>query len=117
MVKREKRAIAPDAFIEIADAERATCSPSWSRHGDGSNRQLKKKAGGYAEYARAKAWRERHRFCPALLSITTTEKRAGSFLRMMRKDLGRDALLLTCVCDLARGLKRCPTEPRWHQDR
>ena len=48
------------------------------------------------------------------LFITTTEMRAHSFLSMMCKELGRDALLLTCVCDLARGLKRCPTEARWH---
>ena len=116
-VAREERAIAPDAFIEITDASgRQLLAFLELDMGTMSHRQLKKKAGGYAEYGRANAWRERHRFCPALLFITTTEKRAGSFLSMMHRDLGRDALLLTCVCDLARRLKLCATEPRWRID-
>lgn len=113
-IKREDRAIAPDVFIEISAADgRDLLAFVELDMGTMSHRQLKKKAAGYAAYARASAWRERHRFCPALLFITTTEKRARSFLNMMRKELGRDALLLTCVCDLARGLRRCPTEARW----
>jgi len=117
LAAREERAIAPDAFIEITDASgRQLLAFLELDMGTMSNRQLKKKAGGYADYARANAWRERHRFCPALLFITTTEKRADSFLSMMHRDLGRDALLLTCVCDLARRLKLCATEPRWRID-
>lgn len=50
---------------------------------------------------------------PALLFVTTTEKRARSFLATMRRELERDGLLPTCACDLARGLERCATEARW----
>lgn len=78
-----------------------------------SHRRLKTKATGYAEYVKAEAWRERHRFCPALLFVTTAEKRARSFLEAMEKEAGRDSLLLTCACDLARRLPRFASEDRW----
>ncbi len=111
---RDKRAIAPDAFIEIADADGGSLLAFVELDmGTMSHRRLKQKATGYAEYARAEAWRERHRFCPALLFITTTEKRARSFLAAMRRELERDALFLTCACDLARRLRHCATESRW----
>jgi Replication-relaxation len=110
---RKKRAIAPDAFIEIADADRGSLLAFVELDmGTMSHRRLKQKAAGYAEYAKAEAWRERHRFCPALLFVTTTEKRARSFLAAMRRELERDGLL-TCACDLARRLERCATEARW----
>jgi len=111
---REKRAIAPDAFVEIADADGGSLLAFVELDmGTMSHRRLKQKATGYAEYAKAEAWRERHRFCPALLFITTTKKRARSFLAAMRRELGREALLLTRACDLARGLRSCATEARW----
>jgi hypothetical protein len=114
LAAREERAIAPDAFIEITAASGHQLLAFLELDmGTMSHRQLRKKASGYADYARADAWRERHRFCPALLFITTTEKRANAFLSMMHRELGRDALLLTCVCNLARRLKLCATEPRW----
>ena len=117
LAAREGRAIAPDAFIEITDASgRQLLAFLELDMGTMSHRQLKKKAGGYADYSRADAWRERHRFCPALLFITTTEKRAASFLSMMRRELGPDALLLTCACDLARKLRLCAAAPRWRID-
>ncbi len=110
---RKKRAIAPDAFVEIADTDgRAMLAFVELDMGTMSHRRLKQKATGYAEYAKAEAWRKRHRFCPALLFVTTTEKRARSFLAAMRRELERDALL-TCACDLARRLERCVTETRW----
>ena len=110
---REKRAIAPDAFIEIADADgRGLLAFVELDMGTMSHRRLKQKAAGYAEYAKAEAWRERYRFCPALLFVTTTEKRARSFLAAMRRELERDSLL-TCACDLARRLRSCATEARW----
>jgi hypothetical protein len=112
--KRDRRAIAPDAFAEIGDVDgRALLAFIELDMGTMSHRRLKQKANGYAEYARAEAWRQRHRFCPALLFITTTEKRARSFLAAMEKELGRDALLPTCACDLARRLDRIATAPRW----
>src|SRR5665811_900196 len=113
-ITREKRAIAPDAFVEIADADEGSLLAFVELDmGTMSHRRLKQKAAGYAEYAKAEAWREHHRFCPALLFVTTTEKRARSFLAAMRKELGREALLLTCACDLARRLEVCATEARW----
>lgn len=114
LVKRDQRAIAPDVLIEITDRDGgALCAFIELDMGTMSHRRLKQKAAGYAEYARAEAWRERHRFCPALLFVTTTEKRARSFLAAMLKELGREALLLTCACDLARRLDRIATEPGW----
>lgn len=116
-IKREKRAIAPDAFIEIEDTEgRELRAFVELDMGSMSHRRLKRKATGYAEYAKAGAWRELHRFCPALLFITTTEKRARSFLASMGRELDNDASLLTCACDLARRLPRCVTEARWYID-
>jgi Replication-relaxation len=111
---REERAIAPDAFIEIADAEGTKLYAFLELDlGTMSHRRLKQKAAGYAEYARAEAWRDRHRFCPALLFLTTTEKRARSFLAAMLRELGRDSLLLTCACELARSPEPVATAPRW----
>jgi Replication-relaxation len=114
---RETRAIAPDVFIEITHAEGHEL-PAFVEldMGSMSHRRLKRKAAGYAEYAKAEAWRERHRFCPALLFITTTEKRARSFLASMGRELDNDASLLACACDLARRLPRCVTEARWYID-
>jgi hypothetical protein len=108
------RAVAPDALIEITDAEgRALLAFLELDMGTMSHRRLRQKAAGYADYARAEAWRERHRFCPALLFLTTTGKRARSFLAAMEKELGHDALLLTCASDLARTPDRCATDRRW----
>jgi hypothetical protein len=111
---RGERAIAPDALIEIAgDDDRPLLAFLELDMGTMSHRRLKQKAAGYAEYARAEAWRERHAFCPALLFLTTTEQRARSFLAAMERELGSDSLLLTCASHLARGLERCAVDPGW----
>jgi hypothetical protein len=108
------RAVAPDVFVAISDTDgRELGALVEFDMGTMSHRRLKTKAAGYAEYAKANAWRGRHLICPALLFITTTEKRARSFLSAMLKELGREALLLTCACDLARRPATIPTEPRW----
>jgi hypothetical protein len=110
----KSRAVAPDAYVEIADSDGHALSALVELDmGSMPHRRLKTKAAGYAEYARAGAWRERHPFCPALLFVTTTEKRARSFLASMLKELGREALLLTCACDLARNPTCIPSDPRW----
>ena len=83
---RKKRAIAPDVFIEVSDSGHALLAFIELDMGTMSHRRLKQKAAGYAEYAKAEAWRERHRFCPALLFLTTTEKRARSFLAAMERE-------------------------------
>lgn len=114
---REQRAIAPDVFIEITDTNgRELRAFVELDMGSMSHRRLKRKAAGYAEYAKVGAWRERHRYCPALLFITTTDKRARSFVAAMRRELDNNATLLTCACDLARRLPHCATEPRWLVD-
>ena len=111
---RERRAIAPDALVEIRGAEeRRLLAFVELDMGTMSHRRLKEKVAGYAEYARVEAWRERHRFCPALLFITTTEKRARSFLAAIAGQSERSSLLLTGACDRVRDLERCVTEPCW----
>jgi len=117
-LKKEKRAIAPDVFIEIEDTEGREL-PGFVEldMGSMSHRRLKRKAAGYAEYAKVGAWRERHRFCPALLFITTTEKRARAFLAAMGRETGDDATILTYACDLARRLPRCAAGRHWLIDR
>jgi hypothetical protein len=113
-LKRQERAIAPDAFIEIENADgHGLLAFIELDMGSMSHRRLKGKAAGYAEYVKARAWRKRHRFCPALLFLTTTEKRARSFLATMRRELDGDAPLLTCACDLAHRLAGCATDSRW----
>ncbi len=111
--QREKRGIAPDVFIEISDGGHTLLAFIELDMGTMSHRRLKQKAAGYAEYAKARAWQERHCFCPALLFLTTTEKRARSFLAVMERDLEEAASLLTCASDLARRIERCATERRW----
>ncbi|MEX2106526.1 MAG: replication-relaxation family protein [Solirubrobacterales bacterium] len=113
-LRRDKRAVAPDVFIEISDLDdRALLAFIELDMGTMSHRRLRQKAAGYAEYAKAAAWRENHRLCPALLFLTTTEQRARSFLSAMQKELERDTLLLTCASDLAQTIERCATERRW----
>lgn len=117
LTSRKKHAIAPDIFVEIADQDGQPLLAFIELDmGSMSHRRLTQKATGYADYAQAKAWQQRHPFCPALLFITTTEKRARSFLAAMRKQAGRRSLLLTCVCDLARELDRCAVDERWLLD-
>ena len=77
-----------------------------------SHRQLKAKAAGYGEYARLEAWRHRNPFCPALLFITTSEKRARSFLAASGREIDSARMLVACV-GLARDLRRCVVAPEW----
>jgi hypothetical protein len=114
---RSARAIAPDALVEITDTDgRALLAFVELDMGTMSHRRLRQKATGYGDYAKAEAWRECHRFCPALLFITTTVARARSFLAAMHKEAGKDSLLLTCACDLARRPERMVDAPRWLHD-
>jgi hypothetical protein len=109
---REERAIAPDACIDIAEADgRRLLGFVELDLGTMSHRQLKAKAAGYGEYARLEAWRHRNPFCPALLFITTSEKRARSFLAAADREIGA-RMLVACV-GLARDLRRCIVAPEW----
>jgi hypothetical protein len=109
---REERAIAPDACIDVAEADgRRLFGFIELDLGTMSHRQLKAKAAGYGEYARLEAWRHRNPFCPALLFITTSEKRARSFLAASDREIGT-RMLVACV-GLARDLRRCIVAPEW----
>jgi hypothetical protein len=109
---REERAIAPDACIDVAEADgRRLLGFVELDLGTMSHRQLKAKAAGYGEYARLEAWRHRNPFCPALLFITTSEKRARSFLAASDREIGA-RMLVACV-GLARDLRRCVLAPEW----
>jgi hypothetical protein len=108
---REERAIAPDACIGIAEADRRKLYGFVELDlGTMSHRQLKAKAAGYGEYVRLEAWRERNPFCPALLFITTSEKRARSFLAAADREIDSARMLVACV-GLARDLRRCIAAP------
>ncbi len=110
---REERAIAPDACIDVAEADgRRLFGFVELDLGTMSHRQLKAKAAGYGEYARLEAWRHRNPFCPALLFITTSEKRARSFLAASKREIDRNRMLVACV-GLARDLRRCVVAPEW----
>jgi hypothetical protein len=110
---REERAIAPDACIDVAETDgRRLFGFIELDLGTMSHRQLKAKAAGYGEYARLEAWRHRNPFCPALLFITTSEKRARSFLAASRREIDRSRMLVACI-GLARDLPRCVVAPEW----
>lgn len=110
---REERAIAPDACIDVAEADGQRLFGFVELDlGTMSHRQLKAKAAGYGEYARLEAWRHRNPFCPALLFITTSEKRARSFLAAGGREIDRSRMLVACV-GLARDLLRCILAPEW----
>ncbi len=110
---REKRAIAPDACIQITDTNgKGLIGLVELDLGTMSHRQLKAKAAGYGEYARLKAWRQRNAYCPPLLFITTSEKRAQSFLAAADREIDSARMLVACV-GLARDLRRCVVAPEW----
>lgn len=110
---RAKRAIAPDACIQITEADnRGLLGLVELDLGTMSHRQLKAKAAGYGEYAQLKAWRHRNAYCPPLLFITTSEKRARSFLAAADREIDNARMLVACV-GLARDLRRCIAAPEW----
>ena len=110
---REERAIAPDACIQIADADdKGLIGLVELDLGTMSHRQLKAKAAGYREYAQLEAWHHRNAYCPPLLFITTSEKRTRSFLAAADKEIDSARMLVACV-GLARDLRRCIVAPEW----
>jgi hypothetical protein len=110
---REERAIAPDACIQIADADgNGLLGLVELDLGTMSHRQLKAKAAGYGEYAQLEAWHHRNAYCPPLLFITTSEKRARAFLAAADREIDSARMLVACV-GLARDLRRCIAAPEW----
>lgn len=109
-----RRAIAPDARIEFQDRDRRRLMGFLEIDlGTMSHRRLRAKARGYAEYAGARAWRERHDFCPALLFATIVERRAVAFLDALAAELEDDAELFACACGLVGEPERAVAEPDW----
>ncbi|HXF31789.1 MAG TPA: replication-relaxation family protein [Solirubrobacterales bacterium] len=110
---REERAIAPDVCIQIADTDgKGLLGLVELDLGTMSHRQLKAKAAGYGEYAQLEAWHHRNAYCPPLLFITTSEKRARSFLAAADREIDSARMLVACV-GLARDLRRCIAAPEW----
>jgi hypothetical protein len=112
----KEHAVAPDAFIQIAEPDgRILFGLVELDLGTMSTRQLKAKAEGYGEYAKLEGWRERNPYCPPLLFITTSEKRARSFLATCRRVVDR-RLMFVVAAGLARDIGRSLVAPEWLVD-
>ncbi|HUZ15267.1 MAG TPA: replication-relaxation family protein [Gaiellaceae bacterium] len=85
-----ERALAPDALIHLHhDNGRGLLAFVELDMGTMSHTRLKTKAAGYAAYAAQASWTDSHPFCPCLLFLTTTETRAGAFLKLLNGLLDR----------------------------
>jgi DNA-binding Lrp family transcriptional regulator len=104
----KEHAVAPDACIQIEQADgRVLFALVELDLGTMSARQLKAKAEGYGEYVEREGWRQRNPYCPPLLFITTSEKRARSFLATCRRTIDRSRMLVAAtplVRDIGRSL-------------
>jgi len=106
-------AVAPDACIQIAEADgRILLGLVELDLGTMSARQLKAKVEGYGEYAKLEGWRQRSEYCPPLLFITTSEKRARSFLAICRRAVDQQRMLVAAT-GLARDIDRSLVAPEW----
>lgn len=109
----KEHAVAPDACIQIKEADgRLLLGLVELDLGTMSARQLKAKAEGYGEYAKLEGWRKRNAYCPPLLFITTSEKRARSFIATCRRTVDRDRMLVAGIGS-ARDIGRALTAPKW----
>ncbi|HEY5815749.1 MAG TPA: replication-relaxation family protein [Solirubrobacterales bacterium] len=109
----KEHAVAPDARVQIAEADgRFLLGLVELDLGTMSARQLKAKAEGYGEYAKLEGWRQRNEYCPPLLFITTSEKRARSFLATCRRTVDQDRMLVAASA-LARDIGRSLVAPEW----
>jgi hypothetical protein len=105
----KEHAVAPDACIQIEEADgRVLLGLVELDLGTMSARQLKAKAEGYGEYAEREGWRQRNSYCPPLLFITTSEKRARSFLATCGRTVDQRQMLVAATAltrDTGRSLK------------
>jgi len=109
----KEHAVAPDACIQIEEADgRVLLGVVELDLGTMSTRQLKAKAEGYGEYAKLEGWRQRNEYCPPLLFITTSEKRARLFLAICRRTVDQGQMLVA-ACGLARDIGRSLLAPEW----
>ncbi len=108
-----EHAVAPDAGIQISDPDgRNLFALVELDRGTMSSRQLKSKALGYGDYVEQAGWRQTYPYCPALLFLTTSEKRARSFLSTCEKAIDRREMLVA-ASGLARDIGRALTAPEW----
>ncbi len=106
-------AVAPDACIQIAEADgRVLVALVELDLGTMSTRQLKAKAEGYGEYVECEGWRQRNSYCPPLLFLTTSEKRARSFLAICRRTVDRSRMLVAATA-LARDIGHSLVAREW----
>jgi hypothetical protein len=83
-----ERALAPDAMLALIDEQdRGFRAFVEIDLGTMSHARLRAKADLYAAYAATDAWRTRHPYLPALLFLTTTDIRAGKFLKALARSL------------------------------
>jgi hypothetical protein len=109
----KEHAVAPDTCVQIADADgRVLLALVELDLGTMSARQLKAKAEGYGEYAGLEGWRQRNEYCPPLLFITTSEKRARSFLAICGRAVDQEQMLVAAT-GLAREIDRSLVAPKW----
>jgi hypothetical protein len=105
-------AVAPDACVQITDPDGHSLIAQVELDlGTMSTRQLKAKAEGYGEYTRLEGWRERNEYCPPLLFLTTSEKRARSFLATC--DHAVDQRMSVAACGLVRDIDRALNAQEW----
>jgi hypothetical protein len=83
-----ERTLAPDATLALIDAQDRNLRAFVEIDlGTMSHARLHAKAELYAAYAASDAWRARHPYLPALLFLTTTDIRAGKFLKALARSL------------------------------
>lgn len=109
----KEHAVAPDACIQIEEADgRVLLGLVELDLGTMSARQLKAKAEGYGEYVEREGWRQRNSYCPPLLFITTSEKRARSFLATCRRTVDQSRVIVAAT-PLARDIGRSLAAREW----
>lgn len=105
----KEHAVAPDACIQIEEEDgRVLLALVELDLGTMSARQLKAKTEGYGEYVEREGWRQRNPYCPPLLFLTTSEKRARSFLAICRRSVDRGQMLVAATAsarDIGRSLR------------
>jgi hypothetical protein len=114
--------IVPDVFVELVDTDGGSLLAHIELdRGTMSHPKLKLRAAAYVDYAACKAWTLRHRFCPCLLFVTTTEARARNFLRTLAAALDRSgrgaggevSRFTAAACAMASDPGKALTEPCW----
>jgi protein involved in plasmid replication-relaxation len=82
------RALAPDAMVILVGSDGRQFGAFVEIDlGTMSHTRLRQKAELYAAYTESDAWHGRHLFLPALLFLTTTDIRAGKFLKALARML------------------------------